>query len=108
MPQLLIEEGLKKLGKIHLDARTRLGYSIEDMRGYILERTGKTIAKSTISNIEKGHNDPKWDTLAIISAAGYLINPATNRPYTTHQLFQIACSQACRPTAAEEGGEYAV
>lgn len=109
MPQLLVDKGLKTLGEMHKAARIKMGWSIDKLRIELMKRTGVTLSKSSISGIENGHHNPGWNTLAIISAAGYLVDPQTQEPFSTEQLFHIACrpwDHLSTPRAAEDTGEY--
>lgn len=88
---LITEEGKKALGSLLKSCRDGLDLSLDRMIIYIAEKTGHSLSKSAISDLENGKTDPKWNTLAIISAAGYVTHPQTGVPLTPSEMFEIAC-----------------
>jgi transcriptional regulator with XRE-family HTH domain len=80
---LITKNGLDALGKVLKHYRTVHNFSMDKLVAYINEKTGCFISKAAISDLERGNTEPKWDTLAILAASGYL-------PYTVDQLFAIA------------------
>lgn len=88
---LITDKGKKKLGNLLRGCRENLGLSMDDLMVLIATNTGYTLSKSAISDLENGKTDPKWNTLAIVSAAGYVQNPSTGKPFTPSEMFQIAC-----------------
>lgn len=90
-PCLITGQGKRALGEILKKARERLGYSLDDLVDYILKKTGQTISKSSLSEIERGTVDPKWNTLSILAASGYLDEAGEH--YTVTELFEIACEK---------------
>lgn len=88
---LITDEGRKLLGSLMKAAREELGMSIDSILVYIAKATNHSLSKSAISDLENGKTEPKWNTLAIISAAGYVKNPETGEPYSTSELFRLAC-----------------
>ncbi|MCS6814291.1 MAG: helix-turn-helix domain-containing protein [Cyanobacteria bacterium] len=96
---IITERGCKSLGQLIKRFREApkpgfpKGWSLDEFVAEIQQETGFTISKSTLSKLERGHSEPKWDTLAILAATGFLVNAKTGEPLTTAQLFEIACEQ---------------
>lgn len=90
---IMTKAGLIALGQLLEHSRKRLGWSQDELLSQIKARTGCTISKSAISALERGNSKPGWDTLSILAATNYVQNP-TNKPYTTTELFMIACERA--------------
>lgn len=88
---LITDKGRKYLGQVLKHFREAQGWSLDDLFIKIHMVTGYTISRSAISQLERGLTDPKWNTLAILAATGYMIHPATLKPLTTTDLFAIAC-----------------
>lgn len=88
---LITDKGRKYLGQVLKHFRTSRSWSMDDLLSEINRVTGFTVSRATISELERGNNDPKWNTLAILAATGYMIHPATGKPLSTTDLFAIAC-----------------
>lgn len=88
---VITEKGKKSLGQVLKYFREAQDWSLDDLFIEIHRVTGYTISRSAISQLERGLTDPKWNTLAILAATGYMIHPATGQPLTTTDLFAIAC-----------------
>lgn len=88
---LITDKGRKSLGQVLKYFRTGKGWSMDDLLLEINKKTGFTVSRATISELERGNNEPKWNTLAILAATGYAIHPATGKPLSTTDLFAIAC-----------------
>lgn len=79
----ITEPGRKRLGDILKQARSDADWSMDQLLEFITEKTGTRPAKSTISHLERGHNDPHWNTLSVIHSSGLV-------PYTVQEMFEIA------------------
>lgn len=90
---LITERGKKTLGSLLKYFRDEKGWSLDELINEIEEKTGHRLSKSTISQLERGHSDPRWDTLAILSATGYLKNPRSGEVFKPAELFEIACER---------------
>lgn len=88
---LITDKGRKSLGQVLKHFRTAKRWSMDDLLIEINRVTGFTVSRATISELERGNNEPKWNTLAILAATGYMIHSATGKPLTTTELFAIAC-----------------
>ncbi len=88
---LITDKGRKCLGQVLKHFRAARGWSMDDLFMEINRVTGCTVSKATISELERGNTEPKWNTLAILAATGYMTHPATGKPLTTTDLFAIAC-----------------
>ncbi|MFP4336989.1 MAG: helix-turn-helix domain-containing protein [Halothece sp.] len=88
---LTTEKGKKTLGLLLKYFREQQGWSLDELAEQIEVKTGYKLSKSTISQLERGNNEPKWNTLAILAATGYLVNPSSGQPLKTAELFEIAC-----------------
>lgn len=88
---VITEKGRKSLGQVLKHFREAKGWSMDDLFSEIHRVTGFTVSRSAISEIERGNTEPKWNTLAILAATGYMKNPATGKALTTTDLFAIAC-----------------
>jgi transcriptional regulator with XRE-family HTH domain len=88
---LITDKGRKYLGQVLKHFRTARRWSMDDLLVEINRVTGFTVSRATISELERGNNEPKWNTLAILAATGYMIHPATGKPLSTTDLFAIAC-----------------
>lgn len=93
---VLTEQGRKNLGKVIKYWRVKKNYSMDQLADHIHQITNYKIAKGTISNMERGLNNPDFNTLSCISHAGFL-------PYNTYQLFDFA-SEVSRPKELEYDG----
>lgn len=80
---LITKRGLETLGKVLKKHREDNNLSMDKLVAEINVKTGCFISKAAISDLERGNTEPKWDTLAILAASGYV-------PYTVDQLFAIA------------------
>ena len=96
---IITEQGCRNLGQIIRQFRespkpnSPLGWSLDEFVAEIQRETGFLLSKSTLSKLERGHSEPKWDTLAILAATGFILNSRTQQPFTTAELFAIACEQ---------------
>lgn len=103
---IITENGRKKLGAAIKTARKTpkdgkpFGWSQDELIAEIKRVTGFTLSKATISELERGNSEPKWDTLAILSSTGFLVNPRTGEAFSTSELFKIAC-EAIDPTTGD-------
>jgi len=88
---LTSEKGKKTLGHVLKRFREINGWSMDDLVEQIRQETGQSLSKSSISELERGNTEPKWNTLAILAATGYMKNPVTGRRLKTNELFEIAC-----------------
>jgi transcriptional regulator with XRE-family HTH domain len=86
VPQIT-REGRERLGKVLLYHRLKKNWSMDDLVNYIEEKTNYKIAKSTISALERGNQNPSFDTLAVICYSGAV-------PYSPYQLFDFASGQS--------------
>lgn len=88
---VITDQGKKSLGRLLRESRIELGLSLDELVEYIRDHTGQTLSKSSLSELERGNVDPKWNTLSTLAASGYLLNG--DKPYTTTELFEIACEK---------------
>ena len=92
--------GLEKLGATIQRSRESRGLSLRqaaDVIGAKLDSSYiQTVDHGTISRIEKGHGEPKWNTLVAI-AASKLITCDRGIPLTIYDFMDIA-SESCRVT----------
>lgn len=65
---------------------------MEDLILQVNRVTGYKVSKSTISQLERGNADPKWNTLAVLAAAEFIKDKKGNF-LTTNDLFAIACEE---------------
>lgn len=91
-PKLWTRKGLQALGDLMLAARERLKLSQRGVSALIEERTDCYVSDKSLSDIERGNKEPKWNTLAIIAAAEFVLKP-DGKPYTVEELSAIACEQ---------------
>jgi transcriptional regulator with XRE-family HTH domain len=87
---LITDTGKQRLGALLKACREQRDWSIDDVIREIHAATGYKPAKSTISNLERGHSTPTWDTLALIAAIRYVYLPGVNFPLTAHAMLDIA------------------
>lgn len=73
-PKVWTERGLKKLGQIIRISRENQRLSLDEMADIVLRRTGRSISKKTLGNIENGVGEPKYNTLAIIAAVKIVVD----------------------------------
>lgn len=92
------ELGLKRFGKMVVDARGRCGYVRQDaLAAEIYKETGYKISEGTISNIERGRlAGGQHDVISAIAHLGILFSQSKNRPYTREELQDI-CSERINP-----------
>lgn len=83
---LLTRKGRDNLGKVLKYYRLKQNWSMDQLVEKIKTTTQYSVSKAAISDLERGNTEPRWDTLAILAASGYL-------PYTVDQLFAIASEQ---------------
>jgi transcriptional regulator with XRE-family HTH domain len=88
----LTKSGLIRLGKLLEASRVARGWSLDRLVVEIHNQTGQMLTKSAISHLERGNVDPKWNTLALLTATGYVVKPSGD-PYSVGELFAIASEQ---------------
>jgi transcriptional regulator with XRE-family HTH domain len=88
----ITEKGKKSLGTTLKYFREQKDWSMEDLITEVSNATGYKVSKSTISQLERGNADPKWNTLAVLAAAEF-ITDKKGTPLTTNELFAIACEE---------------
>ena len=85
--------GLEKLGAIIQQSRENRGLSLrqaaEFIKGKLDSSYVQTVDHGTISRIEKGHGEPKWNTLVAI-AASKLITCDRGIPLTIYDFIDVA------------------
>ena len=84
------KQGLGRLGEAIRKARESQGRSLGDIVDLVFERTGYKLSKKTIGNVENKVGEPKYNTLVAIAAAGFILNPATGKPFTEDEFNDIA------------------
>ncbi len=84
------KKGLGILGEAIRTARETQGRSLVDVVELVVQRTGYKLSKKTIGNVENNVGEPKYNTLVAIAAAGFVINPATGKPFTEDEFNDIA------------------
>ena len=84
------KQGLGRLGEAIRTARESQGSSLGDAVDMVFDRTGYKLSKKTIGNVENNVGEPKYNTLVAIAAAGFVINPATGKPFTEDEFNDIA------------------
>jgi transcriptional regulator with XRE-family HTH domain len=87
---LMTKTGCQNLGALLEKARRSKGWSLDRLVDFIRESTGETLSKAALSTLERGTVEPKFNTLAIIAAAGYVVN-SEEIPYSLQELLLIAC-----------------
>lgn len=92
MTKLWTKRGLTVLGKTIRAARIAKGWSLDTAsEATQLATNGRAkISKKTIGNVENGIGEPKYNTLAAIAAAGFVVNSA-GHPLTEADFIDIAC-----------------
>lgn len=91
MAKIWTKHGLKALGAILREARKARGWSQRDLSQFVYERTGHKVSDRSIGNLENNTGEPKYNTVALIAAAGFVINPSTGKPFTEDDFIDIAC-----------------
>lgn len=87
---LVSAQGKERLGLVLKASREARDWSMEALVDEIERVTGHKLGRSTISNLERGHNIPSWDTLALLEAAEYVVWPGTDELLTASDMFEIA------------------
>lgn len=87
---LVSAHGKENLGAILKASREAKGWSMEALVDEIERVTGHKLGRSTISNLERGHSIPGWDTLALLEAAEYVVWPSGGRLLSASDMFEIA------------------
>ncbi len=95
------KNGLDRLGAYLRSTRLEMGMSQDDLLEAIKSVVGTTLSKPALSALERGNSKPGWDTLSTIAESGLFINPKTGNPWTTSDLFEIAC-ESIDPDTGEE------
>lgn len=95
-PRLWTKKGLQDLGALIKRSRLHLGQSQgksklsqRDLEEYIYERTGCRVHNTTLSGIERASQEPSWNTIAILAAAGFIVHE-DGTPYSAEELSAIA------------------
>lgn len=91
MAKIWTKRGLEALGEILREARKARGWSQRDLSQFVYQQTGHKVSDRSIGNLENNTGEPKYNTVALIAAAGFVINPATGRPFTEDDFINIAC-----------------
>lgn len=52
---------------------------------------GYKMGRSTISNLERGHHDPTWNTLEVLASLEYICWPGTSVALTAVEMILVAC-----------------
>ena len=88
---LWTKQGLKNLGKLIYASRVSQGLSLDEVATKIKEKIGDklTPTKKTINNVENGIGEPKYNTIAAITAAEIIIDKQGN-PYDILNILNIA------------------
>jgi transcriptional regulator with XRE-family HTH domain len=89
-PMLITKLGCTNLGILLEKARRARGWSLDTLVDFIQQSTGETLSKTALSTLERGTVEPKFNTLAIIAAAGYVVN-SEGISYSLQDLWLIAC-----------------
>lgn len=82
-----------RLGKLLKLSRLQKRWSLDKVVNHIQVVTGETVSKSYISDLERGIATPSWDYLEVVACSGYAINPATQKPYDTCEMFKVMSGQ---------------
>lgn len=92
-PKLWTKQGLAILGKYIRESREQQELSLADAAALVFQATGMPIAKKTIANIENNVSTraPEYNTIAAIAAAGFVLNPVTQKPFNEDDFIDIAC-----------------
>lgn len=98
---LVSAHGKESLGAILKASRDTKKWSMEELVDEIERITGHKLGRSTISNLERGHSVPSWDTLALLEAAEYVVWPGTDRLLSASDMFEIA-SERVDPRQGEK------
>lgn len=91
MAKIWTKRGLEALGEILREARKARGWSQRDLSQFVYQRTGHKVSDRSIGNLENNTGEPKYNTVALIAAAGFVINSATGKPFTEDDFINIAC-----------------
>ena len=91
MAKIWTKRGLEALGEILREARKARGWSQRDLSQFVCQKTGYKISDRSIGNLENNTGEPKYNTVALIAASGFVINPATGMPFTEDDFINIAC-----------------
>lgn len=91
MAKIWTKRGLEALGEILREARKARGWSQRDLSQFVYQQTGHKVSDRSIGNLENNTGEPKYNTVAVIAAAGFVINPATGRPFSEDDFINIAC-----------------
>ena len=87
------QRGLDNLGKILKQSRENRNLSLRDAADVISRKLSScyvtAVDHGTISRIEKGHGEPKWNTLVAISASQF-VRDKYNNPLTIYDFIDIA------------------
>jgi transcriptional regulator with XRE-family HTH domain len=100
-PMLITKPGCRNLGALLEKGRRARGWSLDTLVDFIQNTTGETLSKAALSTLERGTVEPKFNTLAIIAAAGYVVNPE-GIPYSLQDLWLIACEKLALDNQGDE------
>lgn len=91
MAKIWTKRGLEALGEILREARKARGWSQRDLSQFVYRKTGYKISDRSIGNLENNTGSPKYNTVALLAASGFVINPATGMPFSEDDFINIAC-----------------
>jgi len=91
LAKIWTKRGLEALGEILREARKARGWSQRDLSQFVYQQTGHKVSDRSIGNLENNTGEPKYNTVAVIAAAGFVINPATGRSFSEDDFINIAC-----------------
>lgn len=98
---LITKPGCRNLGTLLEKGRRARGWSLDTLVDFIQNSTGETLSKAALSTLERGTVEPKFNTLAIIAAAGYVVN-SEGIPYSLQDLWLIACEMLALDNQKDE------
>jgi transcriptional regulator with XRE-family HTH domain len=90
--KLWVKDGLADLGRIIKSCRLAQNMSLDDVSELIFKKTGQTLTKKTIGNIENNvaTRMPEFNTLALIQAAGFVMDK-DGQVLSMQDFIDIAC-----------------
>lgn len=91
MAKIWTKRGLEALGEVLREARKARGWSQRDLSQFVYQQTGHKISDRSIGNLENNTGEPKYNTVAVLAASGFVINPGTGKPFTEDDFINIAC-----------------
>lgn len=94
------EKGLAELGRVIERSRKRRGLSLRDAANFISSKLDpafvKDISHGTLSRVEHGYGEAKYNTLVAIAVSGLVIDN-NGRPLTKEEFFSIASESNNKP-----------